>query len=93
MKSLFAITVLGFLSFFSEGTINDKIVLEELELNITNFEYEAELASANYVSNNNFYLQNIDCNDCSNFCDVTLESVQLDIPNYKYLEELESVNI
>ena len=89
MKSLIAITIFGMMSLFSSNNTN--ITLDEFEVNMVNLDYESELASVEFMMSDNFYLQNIPCEDFSSKNEITLEVIDLQIPNYKYLEELDAV--
>ncbi|MCK5906477.1 MAG: hypothetical protein KAG37_02750 [Flavobacteriales bacterium] len=89
MKSLIAITIFGMMSLFSSNNTN--ITLDEFDVNMVNLDYESELASVEFMMSDNFYLQNIPCEDFSSKNEITLEVIDLQIPNYKYLEELDAV--
>ena len=91
MKSLLAIVLIGILSFFSDKNETNGLVLEELEINMVNLDYESELEMVDINSSDNFFLQNHFCDVYGNEETNELKAIELEIPNYEYLEELESV--
>ena len=92
MKSLLAIALIGILSFSTnDNEIND-LVLEELDINMVNLDYESELESLDLSTSEDIYLQNHFCDMYVNCENNFLNTIDIQIPNYKYLEEIESVD-
>jgi len=81
--TLIIVTLISCVSVQAESILDNTVVLEEIELNITNLQYEEELAAIKLPVHG----------ETLKSSSVTLDEISLDIENDIYQEELASIDI
>ena len=103
MKNIALIIGISIISLFTveAKSINntERIVLDEIKCDVVNFDYEAELESADFVIAHNIVLQELpfdvefdEKEDMYIMKEVRLENIYSDIPNFDYLKELSDID-